>query len=216
MDAALEKYDEALQLKAQYEAQLALYKQGSRKNQIAAQEYQVKVMESKLLEAKWQLEQKTMLAPMDGYVFDTYFTEGEFVEATKPVVSLLVPENIRIEFFVPAQILPSLHLGQKIMVVSEDHSFTYYANISYISSLAEYVPPLVYTRDNLDKLVFKIKARPIQPMLLKPGQPVDVVFNSTSKIHKIRSGIKKKLHKSKEFFSLFIRKSINYVNNYVR
>ena len=216
LDASIEKYDEAVQLKAQYEAQLALANQGSRKNQIEAQEYQVKAMESKLMQATWQLDQKTLIAPMDAFVFDTYYTVGEFVDATRPVVSLLVPENIRVEFFVPAIVVPSLHLGQKIKILSEDHLSTYYAKISYISSLAEYVPPVVYSRDNLDKLVFKIKAIPQKPMSLKPGQPVEVVFRSKSQLHKWRVFMNSQLHTSKQLFKSFIKNSINYVNHYVK
>jgi HlyD family secretion protein len=194
LDAIIEKYDEAVELKAQYEAQLDLAKLGSRINQIAAQSYQVQSLEAKLQQAQWQLEQKTIYAPMDSYVFDTYFTEGEFVDASRPVLSLLVPENIRVEFFVPAKLIPSLHLGQKIEVLSEDHAKKYFAKISYISSLAEYVPPLVYSRDNLDKLAFKIKAIPIIPMSLKPGQPVEVVFHKNNQWHKAQRLIKTKMH----------------------
>ena len=194
LDSSIEHLEETKQLKAQYDALLALYKQGSRENQIKAQQFQVNAMNFKLMESKWQLDQKTMIAPMDAYVFDTYFTVGEFVDASHPVLSLLVPANIRIDFFVPAVVVPSLHLGQRFTVYSEDGSQKYYAKISYISSLAEYVPPLVYSRDNLDKLVFRIKAIPCKPMSLKPGQPVEIVLHTPNTWHKVVRRTKKSIH----------------------
>ncbi len=48
------------------------------------------------------------------------------------------------------------------------------ATIRYISPKAEYIPPLVYSRENNDKLVFRVKASIEHPSQFKPGQPVCV------------------------------------------
>ena len=63
---------------------------------------------------KWSLEQKTKTAPVTGSVFDTYYRVGEFVEAGKPVLSILAPQNINVVFFVPEPILSKIQLGQTI------------------------------------------------------------------------------------------------------
>jgi HlyD family secretion protein len=47
------------------------------------------------------------------------------------------------------------------------------ANISFISTQAEYTPPVLYGREARAKLVFLVEARP-EGGNLHPGQPVDV------------------------------------------
>ena len=50
------------------------------------------------------------------------------------------------------------------------------AVVSFISPEAEYTPPVIYSREMREKLVFLVEAEPRDPALLKPGQPVDVRF----------------------------------------
>ena len=176
-DASLEHYQESIYLKAQYEANLALAKLGSREDQIKAQQSQIAVLTSKMKQAKWELAQKSIYAPADGVIFDTYFRKGEFVAAQKPIAAVLAPENIRIEFFVPDVGLAALHVGKKITFSCDGCSKNNPAVIHYVSPEAEYVPPLVYSLDNRDKLVFRIKANISNPMNFKPGQPVVVTVS---------------------------------------
>ncbi len=173
-DEAVERADEFAQLKAQYESDLDLAKQGSREEQINAQKAAIGALVAKLEQAKWQLSQKSLYAPADGIIFDTYYKAGEFVNNAKPIASLLTPENIRLEFFVPPQALTLIHLGQKIYFTCDACENNNQATISYISPIAEYVPPLVYSRENDDKLVFRVQAAIKNAAKYKPGQPIVV------------------------------------------
>lgn len=175
VDAAAERYAEMLQTKAQFEANLRLAQLGSREGQINSAKAKVASLEALVLKAKWQLAQKTLYAPVDGIIFDTYFSQGEFVPAQKPVVAILDADNIRVEFFVPLRALSSIKLGQKIEFECEGESKRNVAVIDYISPTVEYIPPLVYSRDNDDKLVFRVKAATSNPYVFKPGQPVTVI-----------------------------------------
>ena len=182
----LDRVDEALSTqrlyqatKAQYQANLALAKLGARDDQIKAQEIKIKELLYSLSIEKWKLEQKTLSAPEDGLVVDTYYQKGELVLAGRPIAALLMPSATRIEFFVPAHDLSGLHLNQLIHFRCDGCSQEAAATISYISSEAEYVPPLVYTRDNTDYLVFRVKAQIVNPTLFKPGQPVVVTAEVT-------------------------------------
>lgn len=176
LDAAIAAYQEQQQLKAQYESNLELARLGSRDEQIKAQQAQIIALMAKVKEANWQLDQKKLYAPIDGYIYDTYFLEGEFVGDQEAVLSLLSPENVRIQFFVPADILPKIKRGQKIQFLCLGCLRPSTAIINYISPEAEYIPPLVYERENRDKLVFRIKARIEHPEEFKPGQPVTVTL----------------------------------------
>ncbi len=176
VDEAIAAYEEQKQLKEQYEQDLALAKLGSREKQIEAQAARVQALNEQLQEAKWQLEQKTIKAPAAGIIYDTFYEEGEYVANQQPVLALLTPENVRIEFFVPVTELSHLHAGQNIQFICYSCNQESSAEINYISPEAEYVPPLVYSRENDDKIVFRVKARILQPESYKPGQPVTVLL----------------------------------------
>jgi HlyD family secretion protein len=47
------------------------------------------------------------------------------------------------------------------------------AKITYVSPRPEFTPPVIYSRDARDRLVYQVQARPL--VRLNPGQPVDVV-----------------------------------------
>ena len=172
LDAAKEHVQELLALKGERQDSLALAKLGARQQHINALKEVVKEAVAKIQEIKWQLKQKSVYAPDDGMVFDTYFRVGEFVTVDRPVLSLLTPNNIRLEFFVPVERLSQLKIGQSITYTCDKCSKGNKAIIRYISPEAEYIPPLVYSRENNDKLVFRIKATVQNPALLKPGQPI--------------------------------------------
>lgn len=178
LDGSIEKYNELTYLKKQVEENLKLAKDGSRPDQIKAQKAVVFSLLAKVNHSKWALSQKSIYAPADGIIFDTYFLQGELVPAGRPVASLLEPNNIRVEFFVPASQLDSIHLNQTITIECDGCTKKNQARISYISPEVEYMPPLVYSRDNNDKLVFRIKATLDHLSQLKPGQPVTVMVSA--------------------------------------
>jgi HlyD family secretion protein len=49
-----------------------------------------------------------------------------------------------------------------------------HATIRYVSPRPEFTPPIIFSRDSRDRLVFMVEAYPAQPAKLQPGLPVDV------------------------------------------
>jgi HlyD family secretion protein len=176
LDVAIANLTRQQKLKAQYVANLELAQLGGRDEQIKAQQEQISALSAKYNQAKWQLAQKEMYAPASGLIFDTYYREGEFVGSEKAVLSLLTPENVRVEFFVPVQAISAIKIGTKITISCYGCKKSSEATISYISPEAEYIPPLVYSRENSDKIVFRIKASLPDFNHYKPGQPVTVTL----------------------------------------
>lgn len=127
-------------------------------------------------EARWSFNQKQQFAPTNALVHDTLYRQGEWVAAGKPVVVLLPPANLKARFFVPQAALPKIKPGQTVAVAFDGGSHPYPATINYISTQAEFTPPVIYSRDNRAKLVFMIEATfsPADAAALRPGQPVDV------------------------------------------
>lgn len=160
---------------AELRAQLRVAQLAGRSDEIAAAEADIKVARDQLAQADWKLAQKTQRAPRGGLVADTLYTQGEWVPAGMPVVSLLPSENIKIRFFVAEPQLGALKIGQAVRV-SCDGCAAIEAQISYISSQAEYTSPLIYSKENRANLVFLIEARAkvADAVRLHPGQPVEV------------------------------------------
>jgi HlyD family secretion protein len=137
---------------------------------------QVESLQGALDKSKWSFDQKQQFAPANGYVQDTLYRQGEFVAAGNPVVVLLPPENLKVRFFVPQEMLPQIKTGETVDVNFDGAKKNYSATISYISTQVEFTPPVIYNRENRAKLVFMIEAKfsPADAADLRPGQPVDV------------------------------------------
>lgn len=176
LDRARAARDQNRQRVAQLEAELTTAQLGARSDQIAAAEANVHALEAALAKAKWDLSQKRQAAPQAGIVFDTLYRKGEWVPAGRPVVSLLPPQNIKVRAFVPQTRIGAIHLGDPVRVSVDGVAEPFVGTVSFISPQAEYTPPVIYSQESRDKLVFMIEATfdPDTAVNLHPGQPVDV------------------------------------------
>ncbi len=146
-----------------------------RSDEIAALQSEVKAAREQLAQAEWRLAQKSQKAPRTALVADTLYTQGEWVQAGMPVVSLLPAENIKLKFFVPEPVLGKLKLGQEVQI-NCDGCTPLAAKVTFVAPQAEYTAPLIYSKENRATLVFAIEARPKaeDAVKLHPGQPVEV------------------------------------------
>jgi HlyD family secretion protein len=176
VDRARSVHDQTRQRVAQLEADLKTAQLGARSDQIAAAEANVQVLHAALAVAEWNLSQKRQAAPQAGLIFDTMYRQGEWVPAGRPVVSLLPPQNIKVRAFVPERQLHALHSGDNVQVLVDGVQVPLVGRISFISPRAEYTPPVIYSQENRNKLVFMIEMtfEPQVAATLHPGQPVDV------------------------------------------
>ena len=141
-----------------------------------ADQAQVESQTAALDKARWSFDQKQQFAPANAFVHDTLYRAGEWVAAGNPVVELLPPGNVKVRFFVPQAALPRIKPGQTVSVTFDGGQHAYSATVNYISTQAEFTPPVIYSRENRAKLVFMIEAKfsPADAADLRPGQPVDV------------------------------------------
>jgi HlyD family secretion protein len=163
----------------QTQAQVQAAKQSvGRSGEINAAQAEIDAARAVLAQADWKLGQKAQRAPEAGLVQDTFYVQGEWVPAGKPVVSLLPPGNIKLRFFVPETALGSLRTGQSVKITCDGCGAPIAATLSYIAPNAEFTPPVIYSKDSRAKLVYLIEATPApaDATRLKPGQPVDVML----------------------------------------
>lgn len=150
-------------------AQMPLGREPERK----AAEGEVEAAKAALAQAAWRLEQKSVAAPVGGLVHETFFVEGEWVPAGRPVAALLPPGNVKARFYVPEASLSAVSVGKDIEIRCDGCPAPIAAKVTYVSNQAEYTPPVLFSRESRAKLMFLVEAR-LQGTNLRPGQPVDV------------------------------------------
>lgn len=131
-----------------------------------------------LAQARWTKNQKVVTAPVDAFVFDTYYRLGEYTIADQAVLSLLAPTDIKAIFYIGEEYLSRIHLNDQVQVQCDGCRNAYPAHISFISPSAEYTPPVIYSNETNNKLIYRIEAefKPQDAFNMHPGQPVYVTY----------------------------------------
>jgi HlyD family secretion protein len=119
------------------------------------------------------LGERDIAAPATGYVQQTYYLPGEFVSAGAPVVSILPPGEVRFRFYIPEPQRAEIRIGMPVEIRCDGCDGPVKAHISYLSSTAEFTPPVIYSLDERSKLVFLAEALPDGQTTLLPGQPIE-------------------------------------------
>ena len=138
----------------------------------------LRVAEAHVVTSETRLARRKGFAPVAGTVQQIYFREGEMVPAQRPVLSIMPPGNMKIRFFVSEAELPKLAIGDEVSVSCDNCSPDLTAQIYFIATQAEYTPPVIYSLDERNKLVYLIQARPSRPDALRVGQPISVYLNA--------------------------------------
>ena len=179
---ARRRFEEARSVRAMADARLGELKAQrsvallpARDDEIAAAQAAAAASRAQLAEAAWRLDQRRISARVGGVIEDTMRRTGEFVPAGGAVISLLPPENLKLRFFVPEARLADFTIGKSVAFTCDSCPGNLTAVVSFISSEAEFTPPVIYSKTNRDKLVFLIEAKPsVYGAYLRPGLPVDV------------------------------------------
>jgi len=178
-------YDKAAQEKNRQKAALAEAKahyaegeQGARPEIIVANKEALRISQSHLLQIQNQLAQMQVTAPANGFILDTYYTVGEWVNPMQPVVSMVDPSQYVIQFYIPIDLLPEAQLGKHLSFSTQGSNATYTATLSYISPEAAYTPPMVYADNNTSKFVYLAKAQLDLETShhFRLGQPVSITW----------------------------------------
>jgi len=107
-------------------------------------------------------------------VQDVFYQGGEWVAANQPVVALLADDRVRLRFYVPQAEVALYRPGTRVAFRCDGCAAGLGARINFVSPRAEFTPPVIYSRDTRDRLVFLVEARPDRPADLPPGLPIDV------------------------------------------
>ena len=145
---------------------------GGREDQIRTADARVGEAEAGLAGAAARLSDVAPTAPGAARVEQVFFQQGEWAPANQPILSLLPDARIKLRFFAPQASLWAYRVGGVVRFSCDGCAKGMTATIAYISPRPEFTPPVIYSRQTRDRLVYLIEARP--SARLNPGQPVDV------------------------------------------
>lgn len=178
-DDAVTRADVALAKVAQVEAELAVARLPARPQAIAQAEASVTGALAARDQAAWHLEQRQLSLPQPITVFDVIRNEGEIAGPSAPVLSVLADGAVKLRLYVPEASFSEISIGARINVSCDSCPPDLSATIVYISDEPEFTPPVIYSLENRQKLVYLVEALPDDMTTLKPGQIVDVVLQES-------------------------------------
>lgn len=174
LDEARTKVEVDEAMIGQAQANLAVARLPARPETIRAAENQVKQAEAVLDEARWRLSKRALVAPSAGRIDDVIRDPGDTAGPTAPVLSMLPDGAVKLRVYVPEKDFSKLALGKQLKVNCDGCGEGVTASISYISPDPEFTPPVIYSLETRQKLVYLVEARPQGDSKLQPGQIVDV------------------------------------------
>jgi HlyD family secretion protein len=146
----------------------------ARRAQAVASRAQAEQARGGAREVAIRVGQLSPVAPSPALVEDVFFQPGEWVNANQPVVSLIPDNKIKVRFFVPEPDVARYRPGRNVRFSCDSCGGKLTATIRYVSPRPEFTPPIIFSRDSRDRLVFMVEAYPARPTSLQPGLPVDV------------------------------------------
>lgn len=140
---------------------------GSARSQVVSAQAAVAAGSATIERIAADIEDATLKAPRDGRVQYRIVQPGEVVGAGGKVLNLVDLTDVYMTFFLPTQLAGRVALGADARVVLDAApQYVIPARISYVADVAQFTPKSVETREERQKLMFRLKAR-IDPALLR-------------------------------------------------
>ena len=159
----------------QANANLAVGGLPARPETIKAADNQVKQAQATLEQARWRLSKRVLASPSPGRVNDVIRNPGDTAGPTAPVISILPDGAVKLSVYIPEAAFSSVKVGTLLGVHCDGCGPDVKARVSYVSPDPEFTPPVIYSLENRQKLVYLVEARPEGDAgPLQPGQIVDV------------------------------------------
>lgn len=158
-------------------AGLSLLLAGSSDNQLKAAENQVKMMEAVLKSTEAVLADLIIASPLDGLVQSRNFERGEYVMAGAALATIVNPDVVWVNVYIPTDDLPYIKLGEKASIKVSGLNRVFEGTITEIATKGEFTPKTIQTKKERANIVYKVKIETSNPEgILKPGMPADVVI----------------------------------------
>lgn len=121
-----------------------------------------------------EIDEASLTAPIDGVVQMRLAEPGEVLGAAGRVLLLVDPADQYMNLYLPAPVAGQLVVGDAARITLDALPGALPAKVVYVAPQAQFTPKAVETRDEREKLVFRVKLRlsaPEQVPQAKPGMP---------------------------------------------
>lgn len=166
-------YDRSVKEKRILQEQLELLKKGSKDEEILFYEKQYDATKWKLQAMEKKIEKATVTSPIDGRIQNIFVKEGELLKIASKALEITESDNLWIKIYVEETSLGKLSVGDQLDVVRDDGKKTK-GNVYYISSIGEFTPKNLESKESKQEVVFLCKLRIEDSINFKPGMLVDV------------------------------------------
>ncbi len=111
-----------------------------------------------LLHSLQKFKESQPRSPVQGIVQKHYYTPGDYVPPGAPVLSVHIPEQTKIVFYVPVEQMPQFSIGQEVGFRYAKKTEIFKAKISFLSAAPEYTPPVIYSQSFEHSLSYLVEA----------------------------------------------------------
>lgn len=114
------------------------------------------------------LQDLVLVSPRIGRVQYLLLRSGEMVAAGAPVLTILDLTDVYMTIFLPADAAAKLELGGEARIILDAApQFVIPATVSFVAADAQFTPKTVETKDEREKLMFRVKLKIDPKMLLE-------------------------------------------------
>ncbi|MDX8402285.1 MAG: biotin/lipoyl-binding protein, partial [Mariprofundaceae bacterium] len=155
-------------------AEIGLARLPGRADRLKAARAEREAARAALDEALRLRDETEVRAPTAGVVERLIRRQGELASPSAPVLRLLPDAALKVIFFVPGPAGPRLSLDAPLSIGCDGCGRPRSARVSRLPVRAEYTPPVLFNRDNRQRLSYRFEARLDDTEGLFPGLPVEV------------------------------------------
>ncbi|MEX6501972.1 HlyD family secretion protein [Pseudomonas zhanjiangensis] len=143
--------------------------------QVSAARAAIGAAQAQVAQLSSEIDDSTLRAPLDGLVQLRLAEPGEVLGAGGRVLLLIDPSDQYMNLYLPAALAGRLTQGDEARILLDalpERALP--ATIAYVAAKAQFTPKEVETRNERQKLVFRVKLRLSEPAAVpqaKPGMP---------------------------------------------
>lgn len=158
----------------QLKAQLVSMELPARSAELLKAEANVQAALAEVSAATARLDAQTTVSPVSGRVERVLYEVGEVAMVAAPVISILPEGPHVVIFYITEERLSEFEIGDPLLLSCDGCPDGLQVTLENIESQPEFTPPIIYSKDERSRLVFRAKARLPELVSLNPGQPVSL------------------------------------------
>ncbi len=158
-------------------------KHGSRQEEIDAARARRDQTKAQVASLQKKVNDCSVTSPISGTIIKRYVEQGELAGEGTALYRISDLSSMDITIYVSESDLPKIKLNQKAVVnIDAFQNRGFDGKVIFISSIAEFTPKNIQTKDERTKLVFSVKVKVPNPDgILKAGVPADVILNVSNR-----------------------------------